>query len=126
MAGFSKRGPRMILGCDYAFIDTLDERGIDPSLTIRNVESASSLYARDRLGRLFNEVLTARSPAHDNLFAASGAEQPRERALIEPVTAATKLYDSSEAIQELFAFTICLRELEPFNAMLLHIQKPGL
>ena len=49
-----------------------------------------------------------------------------ERALIDQLIAATKLYDSSEAIQELFAFTVRLREFAPFNAMLLHIQKPGL
>ena len=49
-----------------------------------------------------------------------------ERALIDQLIAATKLYDSSEAIEELFAFTVRLREFAPFNAMLLHIQKPGL
>lgn len=49
-----------------------------------------------------------------------------ERALIEQLIAATKLYNSSEAIEELFDFTIRLREFAPFNAMLLHIQKPGL
>lgn len=53
-------------------------------------------------------------------------EQGNERALIEQLISATKLYDSSEAIQDLFAFTIRLREFAPFNAMLLHIQKPGL
>ncbi|MFD1511026.1 ImmA/IrrE family metallo-endopeptidase [Lacimonas salitolerans] len=49
-----------------------------------------------------------------------------ERALIDQLIAATKLYNSGEAIKELFAFTIRLREFAPFNAMLLHIQKPGL
>jgi hypothetical protein len=49
-----------------------------------------------------------------------------ERTLIDQLIAATKLYDSSEAIHELLNFTIRLRELAPFNAMLLHIQKPGL
>ncbi|MDP2355082.1 MAG: ImmA/IrrE family metallo-endopeptidase [Beijerinckiaceae bacterium] len=49
-----------------------------------------------------------------------------ERALIEQLIAATRLYDSSEAVEELFAFTVRLREFAPFNAMLLHIQKPGL
>ena len=49
-----------------------------------------------------------------------------ERALIDQLIAATKLYNSSQAVQELFNFTIRLRELAPFNAMLLHIQKPGL
>lgn len=49
-----------------------------------------------------------------------------ERALIDQLIAATKLYNTGEAIKELFAFTIRLREFAPFNAMLLHIQKPGL
>jgi hypothetical protein len=49
-----------------------------------------------------------------------------ERVLIDQLIAATKLYSSGEAIKELFAFTIRLREFAPFNAMLLHIQKPGL
>lgn len=49
-----------------------------------------------------------------------------ERALIDQLIAATKLYDTGAAIQELLAFTIKLREFAPFNAMLLHIQKPGL
>lgn len=53
-------------------------------------------------------------------------ERQPERALIDQLIAATKLYDSSDAIGELLAFTIRLREFAPFNAMLLHIQKPGL
>jgi IrrE N-terminal-like domain len=50
----------------------------------------------------------------------------RERALIEQLIAATRLYESSEAVKELMAFAIRLRIFAPFNAMLLHIQKPGL
>ena len=49
-----------------------------------------------------------------------------ERALIDQLIAATRLYSTSETVQELLDFTIRLRELAPFNAMLLHIQKPGL
>ena len=49
-----------------------------------------------------------------------------ERALIEQLIAATKLYSSSKAVQELFGFISRLRAFAPFNAMLLHIQKPGL
>ena len=56
----------------------------------------------------------------------SKSNDSTERALIDQLISATKLYDSSEAIQELFKFTIGLREFAPFNAMLLHIQKPGL
>ena len=49
-----------------------------------------------------------------------------DRALMDELVAATRLYNSSEAIRELFEFTIRLRAFAPFNAMLLHIQKPGL
>lgn len=49
-----------------------------------------------------------------------------DRALIDQLIAATRLYENSKAIQELFEFTIRLRAFAPFNAMLLHIQKPGL
>ena len=50
----------------------------------------------------------------------------RERALLDQLIAATRLYNTSTAIQELFDFINRLREFAPFNAMLLHIQKPGL
>ena len=49
-----------------------------------------------------------------------------DRALIDKLITATKLYNNSKAIQELFEFTIQMRAFAPFNAMLLHIQKPGL
>ena len=55
-----------------------------------------------------------------DLFDAQPAAQDEtERALIDQLIAATKLYNSGEAIKELFAFTIRLREFAPFNAMLL-------
>ena len=57
-------------------------------------------------------------------MAMSGEES--DRALMDQLIAATRLYGNSEAIQELMDFTIRLREFAPFNAMLLHIQKPGL
>ncbi len=56
----------------------------------------------------------------------AGYVDPTERALIDQLIAATRLYDSSKAVQELFDFIVRLREFAPFNAMLLHIQKPGL
>jgi len=49
-----------------------------------------------------------------------------ERALIEQLIAATNLYETSEAVHELLCFTTRLRAFAPFNALLLHIQKPGL
>ena len=51
---------------------------------------------------------------------------PAERALIDQLIAATRLYNTRTAVQELLDFTIRLREFAPFNAMLLHIQKPEL
>lgn len=58
----------------------------------------------------------------------SGAPQmdEMERALIDRLIAATRLYNTSQEVKELFEFTIRLRKFAPFNAMLLHIQKPGL
>ncbi|MGR3724337.1 ImmA/IrrE family metallo-endopeptidase [Abyssibius alkaniclasticus] len=48
--------------------------------------------------------------AQKDLFDGTGPRTESERALIDQLIAATKLYDSSEAIQELFAFTVRLRE----------------
>ena len=56
----------------------------------------------------------------------SGSVDQAERALIDQLIAATRLYNTRAAVQELLDFTIRLREFAPFNAMLLHIQKPGL
>jgi hypothetical protein len=52
--------------------------------------------------------------------------EDKDRALIEQLIAATRLYRTSTAVQELLDFTIRLRRFAPFNALLLHIQKPGL
>ncbi len=48
------------------------------------------------------------------------------QALIDQLISATKLYSSSCARKALLEFTIRFRAFAPFNAMLLHIQKPGL
>ena len=58
--------------------------------------------------------------------ARGGSDDQADRALIDQLIAATRLYNSSKAVQELFDFVVRLREFAPFNAMLLHIQKPGL
>ena len=55
-----------------------------------------------------------------------GSVDQADRALIDQLIAATRLYNSSTAVQELFDFVVRLRAFAPFNAMLLHIQKPGL
>ena len=66
------------------------------------------------------------SPQRESVEAMEALGEEHERALIDRLIAATRLYSSSEAIDALFKFTIRLREFAPFNAMLLHIQKPGL
>ncbi len=53
-------------------------------------------------------------------------EQGTKRALVDQLIADTQLYDSAKAVKELLEFTVRLRHIAPFNAMLLHIQKPGL
>lgn len=63
--------------------------------------------------------------AQGKLFDTAPAD-PSERALIDQLIAATRLYATSDAVRELLEFTVRLREFAPFNAMLLHIQKPGL
>ncbi len=52
--------------------------------------------------------------------------QQADRAWLDQLIGATRLYDSSEAVNELFDFVVKLRTFAPFNGMLLHIQKPGL
>ena len=52
--------------------------------------------------------------------------EEQSRALIDQLIAETRLYSSSESLKELLQFTVRLRHMAPFNAMLLHIQKPGL
>lgn len=126
MAGFTKRGRRRLFDYLCAFIGTYQSRGIDPFRRGRCVDNPSSLFGQSRLGGLFDKNHGITISVQNYLFEPSGQPEPRERALIEQLIAATKLYDSSEAIRELFAFTIRLREFAPFNAMLLHIQKPGL
>lgn len=58
--------------------------------------------------------------------AAPPAPEARERALIERLIASTRLYSTSAEVKQLLAFVNRLRAFAPFNAMLLHIQKPGL
>lgn len=62
----------------------------------------------------------------DKVPPATAADGDQDRALIDQLIADTQLYDSSERLRELMAFTVRLRHIAPFNAMLLHVQKPGL
>ena len=49
-----------------------------------------------------------------------------ERNLLDKLLVDSKLYKSSKEFKELLDFTVRLRNMAPFNAMLLQIQKPGL
>lgn len=48
------------------------------------------------------------------------------RPLVDQLIADTHLYASSDAVKDLLDFTSRMRRIAPFNAMLLHVQKPGL
>jgi hypothetical protein len=65
-------------------------------------------------------------PSQPDLFAAELAQEQAERALIDQLIAATRLYATSDAVKELQEFIARMRCFAPFNAMLLHVQKPGL
>ncbi len=67
------------------------------------------------------ESLTAQVPP-----AYAGMTPDADRALIEQLIAETELYATSKAFAELLEFVTKLRGFAPFNAMLLHVQKPGL
>ena len=59
----------------------------------------------------------------------SGTQQDKvayERNLLDQLLIDSRLYRTSREFQELLDFTIRLRNMAPFNAMLLQIQKPGL
>jgi hypothetical protein len=125
IAGFTKDGRRKMLKYLYTFVEELKSSGTDPFLRGRPASDPASLFSSDRLGGLFNDRELTPMVNQDDLFGASGEDGSQERAQIDQLIAATKLYDSSEAVKELLDFTIRLRELAPFNGMLLHIQKPG-
>ena len=83
----------------------------------------------DRQRDLFPETdpPSVKMEANKDLFrAAVEVADANARALIDQLIAATRLYDSKAAFLELLDFTSRLRRFAPFNAMLLHIQKPGL
>lgn len=68
----------------------------------------------------------------DDLFDLFGEPQRDEiapddaRAVIDQLISDTRLYTDAKAQRDLFDFVARFREYAPFNAMLMHIQKPGL
>jgi hypothetical protein len=125
MAGFSKRGRRWLLEHLYAFVDELLSRHVNAFLHGRLVEEPRSLFSLERLGGLFDRNI-ASITVEQPVAVQNETEEERERALIEQLIAATRLYESRASVKELMDFIIRLRAFAPFNAMLLHIQKPGL
>lgn len=73
-----------------------------------------------------------RDPRTGDLFAGGGASSPPPppedamRAMIEELIAQTELYSTTAEFRQLLTFVARMRRFAPFNAMLLHIQKPGL
>ena len=72
-----------------------------------------------------NTTKSTDSDFQNALFMESEIDQTSQ-ALIDQLISATQLYSSSSARQELLKFIVRFRAFAPFNAMLLHIQKPGL
>ncbi|MGO9357789.1 MAG: ImmA/IrrE family metallo-endopeptidase [Xanthobacteraceae bacterium] len=140
-AGLSDRDCWRLRDLLNAFIELAIRRGLDPCTLGRPEPDPKALFAPERLGGLFIEGPPAddRPPPRQEPLASgrrSVKEPPQldlfdeptrdDRALIDQLIAATRLYDSRQALLELFAFTIRLRAFAPFNAMILHIQRPGL
>lgn len=57
--------------------------------------------------------------------AGSNQESAIERGLLDDLLVASKLYSNSAKYKQLLDFVVKLRNFAPFNAMLLHMQKPG-
>lgn len=53
-------------------------------------------------------------------------ETEATRSLLDQLVADSRLYTSGKDYKDLLDFVVRLRNFAPFNAMLLHFQKPGL
>lgn len=120
MAGFTKPGRRRLLECASGLADECLRTGVYPVVQGTSARDIRALFGPEGLGGLFDPDQRQTQLQFDS------DEEARDRALIEQLIAATRLYASSTAIKELLDFTVRLRAFAPFNAMLLHIQKPGL
>ena len=125
IAGFTKPERRRLLEHLFAFADGWLSRRIDPLLLGEAAAEPTSLFSGARLGGLFRSSAIG-PPVEDLIETRSEQVEERERALIEQLISATRLYETSEGVRQLLEFTARLRGFAPFNAMLLHIQKPGL
>lgn len=124
-AGFAPPACQNLLEHLRAFLGEVLLSRLDPFLLGRPTPDPASLFTEARLGGLFNPRPMPVVVEQPDLPLESDDEQ-RDRALLDQLIAATRLYANSTAVQDLLDFTIRLRAFAPFNAMILHIQKPGL
>ena len=54
------------------------------------------------------------------------SDEEQKRNLIDQLIADTRLYSTAARLKDLLDFTVRLRTVAPFNALLLHMQRPGL
>jgi len=57
---------------------------------------------------------------------ADGVDEKTARSLLDHLLTESKLYKTGDAYKALLAFIVRMRNFAPFNAMLIHIQKPGI
>ena len=75
----------------------------------------------------FPDTVPQQPSPEKNLFEVSDdREKAQGRPLIDQLIAETRLNSRKEDLQALLEFTVKMRHIAPFNAMLLHVQKPGL
>lgn len=53
-------------------------------------------------------------------------DEKTTRSLLDHLLTESKLYKTGEAYKALLAFIVRMKNFAPFNAMLIHIQKPGI
>ncbi len=123
VAGFSKRGRRKLLDYLYALVEELDDLGENPLNMGRRVEPRERLFSAELLKGLFDQT---DANGQMTLFEIKQPDASPDRAFIDQLIADTRLYTRSEDILSLWNFTARMRHIAPFNAMLLHVQKPGL
>ena len=76
-------------------------------------------------------MVTLKTPTRAPRIALAGPQKPAPdpdaaKSLLADLIARSRLYHRSQDYQELLDFTSRLRTFAPFNAFLLHVQKPGL
>lgn len=64
--------------------------------------------------------------AQTTLSLDNGIDEESTRSLLDHLLTESKLYTNSKEYKELLDFSIHMRNFAPFNAMLIHIQKPGI